>query len=172
MTVTRREFAKAIGAAVPFVASSAMAEDEALPEQNPGEFVLQRPSPLDPSRKVSVLGFGGVRLPVSTGRLGNQTDPVDYATATKYVDYATASTGSTADTTTRAATASGSSGMRFRAIRGSRSGSAQRRRHGTYPALPTPSASSRSSWTARGWGISTCTCSIRSFTRRNTRRRS
>ena len=90
MAVTRREFAKAIGAAVPFVAASVAAKDESLPEQNPGEFVLQRPSPLDPGRKVSVIGFGGVRLPVSTGRLGNQTDPVDYATATKYVDYALA----------------------------------------------------------------------------------
>ena len=90
MAVTRREFAKAIGAAVPFVAASVAAKDEALPEQNPGEFVLQRPSPLDPRRKVSVIGFGGVRLPVSTGRLGNQMDPVDYATTTKYVDYALA----------------------------------------------------------------------------------
>lgn len=90
MAVTRRQFAKAIGAAVPFAAASAESKDEALPEQNPGEFVLQRPSPLDSGRKVSVIGFGGVRLPVSTGRLGNQTDPVDYATATKYVDYALA----------------------------------------------------------------------------------
>ena len=90
MAVTRRGFAKAVGAAVPFAAASAAAKESPLPEQNPGEFVLQRTSPLDPSRKVSVIGLGGVRLPVTTGRLGNQMDPVDYATATKYVDYALA----------------------------------------------------------------------------------
>ena len=90
MAVTRREFAKAIGATVPLAAASAVAKDDALPDQNPGEFVIQRPSPLDPKRKVSIIGFGGVRLPVATGRLRNQMDPVDYPTATKYVDYALA----------------------------------------------------------------------------------
>ena len=90
MAVTRRAFAKAIGAAVPLAAASAVAKDDALPDQNPGEFVIQRPSPLDPKRKVSIIGFGGVRLPVATGRLRNQMDPVDYPTATKYVDYALA----------------------------------------------------------------------------------
>ena len=48
MAVTRREFAKAIGATVPLAAASAVAKDDALPDQNPGEFVIQRPSPLDP----------------------------------------------------------------------------------------------------------------------------
>ena len=90
MAVTRREFAKAIGATVPLAAASAVAKDDALPDQNPGESVIQRPSPLDPKRKVSIIGFGGVRLPVATGRLRNQMDPVDYPTATKYVDYALA----------------------------------------------------------------------------------
>ena len=90
MAVTRRTFAKAIGASIPFASICAAARDNPIPDQNIGEFVLQRPSPLDHSRKVSVIGFGGVRLPVSTGRLGNQTDPVDYLTATKYVDYALA----------------------------------------------------------------------------------
>lgn len=90
MAVTRRGFAKAIGATVPLAVASAVAKDDALPDQNPGEFVIQRPSPLDPKRKVSIIGFGGVRLPVATGRLRNQMDPVDYPTATKYVDYALA----------------------------------------------------------------------------------
>ena len=42
MAVTRRGFAKAVGAAVPFAAASAAAKESPLPEQNPGEFVLQQ----------------------------------------------------------------------------------------------------------------------------------
>lgn len=61
---------------------------DALNDENPGEFVLQRPSPLDRSRKVSMIGFGGVRLPVASGNLGSHTDPVDFVCTARYVDYA------------------------------------------------------------------------------------
>ena len=61
---------------------------DALRDENPGEFVLQRPSPLDRSRKVSMIGLGGVRLPVTSGNLGSHTDPVDFACTARYVDYA------------------------------------------------------------------------------------
>ena len=61
-----------------------------LADENPGEIVLRRPSPLDPTREVSTLGLGGVRLPVLSGKLGSQDDAVDYETGSKYVDYAIA----------------------------------------------------------------------------------
>ena len=61
-----------------------------LKDENVGEFVLQRPSPLDPKRMISTLGLGGVRIPVKSGKLGSQSDPIDYETAAKYLDYALA----------------------------------------------------------------------------------
>lgn len=61
---------------------------DVLRDENPGEFVLQRPSPLDRARKVSMIGFGGVRLPVASGNLGSHTDPVDFGCTARYVDYA------------------------------------------------------------------------------------
>lgn len=85
--ITRRSFA--IGAAALPLASSA-AEVGALKDENPGQRVLRRPSPLDPTREVSVLGLGGVRLPVLSGNLGSQDDAVDYETGSRLVDYAIA----------------------------------------------------------------------------------
>ena len=85
--LTRRAFAAGT-ASLPFIGRSA--EPEALPDENPGQIVLRRPSPLDPRREVSTLGLGGVRLPVLSGNLGSQKDPVDYAAGTRLVDYAIA----------------------------------------------------------------------------------
>lgn len=61
--------------------------DEDLKDPNPRQ-VLQRPSPLDPKDKVSILGLGGVRLPVLSGNLGSQEDPIDYDLSSKMIDYA------------------------------------------------------------------------------------
>ena len=88
-SLSRRTFVKGALASVPLLAQAGGTGDGRT-DENPGEFVLQRPSPLDPSRKVSILGFGGVRLPVKSGKLGSQKDPVDYETASRYVDYALA----------------------------------------------------------------------------------
>ena len=89
MTSTRRTFAKGLAAAVGLPALTASAS-EPLKDENVGERVLRRPSPLDPSREVSTLGLGGVRLPVLSGKLGSQDDAVDYEAGARMVDYALA----------------------------------------------------------------------------------
>ncbi len=61
--------------------------DEDLKDEHPVQ-VLQRPSPLDPKQKVSILGLGGVRIPVLSGNLGSQEDPIDYELSSKLIDYA------------------------------------------------------------------------------------
>lgn len=70
--------------------AAAKAPASPIEDMNPGEIVVRRPSPLDPTREVSTLGLGGVRLPVLSGKLGSQDDAVDYETATRYVDYSLA----------------------------------------------------------------------------------
>ena len=89
MNSTRRNFATGLLAAagLPGVVGAA---SKTLKDENVGERVLRRPSPLDPKREVSTLGLGGVRLPVLSGKLGSQDDAVDYETGSKYVDYAIA----------------------------------------------------------------------------------
>ena len=87
--VSRREFATMAAAAA--MGPRALADwfDEDLKDPNPRQ-VLQRTSPLDPREKVSILGLGGVRLPVLSGKLGSQDDAVDYEAGSKMVDYALA----------------------------------------------------------------------------------
>jgi len=89
MLTTRRTFAGGLvaSAGLPHLAAAAVAP---LADENVGQRVLRRPSPLDPKREVSVLGLGGVRLPVLSGKLGSQEDPVDYETSARLVDYAIA----------------------------------------------------------------------------------
>ena len=89
MNSTRRNFATGLLAAagLPGVVGAA---PKALKDENVGERVLRRPSPLDPKREVSTLGLGGVRLPVLSGKLGSQDDAVDYETGAAMVDYAIA----------------------------------------------------------------------------------
>ena len=72
--ISRREFATMATAAA--MGPRALADwfDEDLKDPNPRQ-VLQRPSPLNPKEKISILGLGGVRLPVLSGNLGSQKDP-------------------------------------------------------------------------------------------------
>lgn len=56
-------------------------------DSNPVQ-VVRTACPLDPDRQVSILGLGGVRLPVLSGNLGSQSDPVDYEYGSRLVDYA------------------------------------------------------------------------------------
>ena len=67
--ISRRKFATMAAAAA--LGPRALADwfDDDLRDPNPVQ-VLQRPSPLDPGTKVSILGLGGVRLPVLSGTLG------------------------------------------------------------------------------------------------------
>ncbi len=93
VTIGRRAFVCSSSAATAAFAVGGTGGAQALnrlKDENPGEFVLQRPCPLDPRRKISTIGFGGVRLPVKNGKLGSQMDPVDYETGADYVDYALA----------------------------------------------------------------------------------
>ena len=87
MKISRREFATMAAAAAAGPRALADWFDEDLKDPNPVQ-VLQRPSPLDPKEKVSILGLGGVRLPVLSGNLGSQQDPVDYELSSKMIDYA------------------------------------------------------------------------------------
>lgn len=85
--ISRRKFATTMAAAAA-IGPRALADwfDEDRKDPNPIQ-VLKRPFPLDPNQKVSILGIGGVRLPVLSGKLGSQTDPVDYELGSKLVDY-------------------------------------------------------------------------------------
>lgn len=85
--ISRRKFATMAAAAA--LGPRALADwfDDDLKDPNPVQ-VLQRPSPLDPGTKVSILGLGGVRLPVLSGNLGSQEDPVDYELSSKMISYA------------------------------------------------------------------------------------
>ena len=85
--ISRREFAAGVAATA---VANVRADAGALKDENPGQRVLRRPSPLDPKREISTLGLGGVRLPVKSGNLGSQEDPVDYEAASRLVDYAIA----------------------------------------------------------------------------------
>lgn len=95
MKMGRKEFVAGmaslpVAGGASFAAAPATRPAPRLKDENPGQKVLRRPSPLDPSREVSTLGLGGVRLPVLSGNLGSQSDAVDYATASAYLDYAMA----------------------------------------------------------------------------------
>ena len=85
--ITRRQFTSLAAAAA--LGPRALADflDDDLKNPNPTR-VLQRPWALDPKMKLSLLGLGGVRLPVLSGNLGSQDDPVDYELGSKYLDYA------------------------------------------------------------------------------------
>ena len=85
--ISRREFATMAAAAA--MGPRALADwfEEDLKDPNPVQ-VLRRPSPLDPKEELSILGLGGVRLPVLSGNLGSQKDPVDYELSSKMIDYA------------------------------------------------------------------------------------
>lgn len=61
--------------------------DADLKDPNPIQ-VVRRPSPLDPGHLISIVGLGGVRIPVKSGKLGSQQDPIDYELSSKLIDYA------------------------------------------------------------------------------------
>lgn len=81
--MTRREFAASLAAAGAGIAGRA-AEDDGRRVR-----VAQRPSPFEKGKTISVIGIGGVRLPLKDkGKLGSQIGPVDYEVGSRYVDYA------------------------------------------------------------------------------------
>ena len=101
MKITRREFAELVLAGVPLAAMGVSREDVErflLEDEKTGGGirVMRRPHPLEMGKELSLLGYGGIRLPVRckvTDKRGLiagywQDEKVDFDLGCKFIDYA------------------------------------------------------------------------------------